>query len=164
MKSDDLIQNLKLIPHPEGGWFRRTFSSQHTIDLERGKRSCSTSILYFLKPGEFSRLHCLASDEIWYFHYGSPLKMHLFHRDAYETITLGNDVSEGQIVQKIINADTVFGAEVSVCQNQNGSLLSCSVTPGYDNLDFRWDDLNLMLVKYPNQASIIRRLAPCVSS
>ena len=60
---------LSLVPHPEGGWYRRTYESRESVSLQRGERACSSSILYFLKTNERSCLHQLKSDEIWYFHW-----------------------------------------------------------------------------------------------
>ena len=63
-----IIEHYELKPHPEGGWFKRTYSSQEKIKLARGERICGSSILYYLSKGEKSRLHFLDSDEAWYFH------------------------------------------------------------------------------------------------
>jgi len=51
LTADEVIAQLKLKPHPEGGYYRETFrdSGGH-----KG-RPHSTAILYLLKAGEVSR-------------------------------------------------------------------------------------------------------------
>ena len=75
---ESIIEKYNLVPHPEGGWFKRTYTSSQVLNTARGERICGSSILYYLDKGEKSRLHFLDSDEVWYFHYGSSLRMHLF--------------------------------------------------------------------------------------
>jgi predicted cupin superfamily sugar epimerase len=120
---DQLISDLSLVRHPEGGWFRRTYKSAQSIGLERGERACASSILYFLKANEISCLHQLQSDEIWYFHSGSPLKIHQFASGHYSQALLGTDFVRCNQVQHIIDAGMVFGAE---CMGEErGTLISC---------------------------------------
>ena len=33
-----VIEELRLQPHKEGGWFRRTYESDQTVELSRGNR------------------------------------------------------------------------------------------------------------------------------
>ena len=134
---------LSLVPHPEGGWYRRTYESRESVSLQRGERACSSSILYFLKTNERSCLHQLKSDEIWYFHWGSPVRIHQFN--------------SGKYTQHILSAGTVFGAE---CMGQgSGSLISCMVSPGYEDEDFSWAQIDQLLRIYPEQRSIIEKLS-----
>ncbi len=74
--ADYLIEALRLSPHEEGGWFRRTYESEKSLQVDEGSRSLGTSILYLLKSQEVSRLHSLRSDETWYFHQGNPVRIH----------------------------------------------------------------------------------------
>ena len=150
-----IIEHYELKPHPEGGWFKRTYSSQEKIKLARGERICGSSILYYLSKGEKSRLHFLDSDEAWYFHFGSPVRLHLFYQGSYRSVLLGNSFDNKEVVQYTIKRGTVFGAEL---ENDYGSLMSCSVCPGFDERDFYWGDKNNLLSEYPKQAEIIDRL------
>ena len=62
---EDLIQNYKLEPHPEGGFFSRWFASEVAIPKESlgdgfsGPRPAATSIYFLLRPGDISRMHKL---------------------------------------------------------------------------------------------------------
>ena len=75
----ELAQQLDLRPHPEGGWFREMWRSPVSFrpDGYDGSRSAATSIYYLLQPGEESRWHLVRSDELWFWHRGGPLALHL---------------------------------------------------------------------------------------
>jgi uncharacterized protein len=67
---------LNLEPHPvEGGWYRRTYTSEVSTALLRGVRPIGTAIYYLLEEGTFSEMHVLASDEIFHFYLGDPVEM-----------------------------------------------------------------------------------------
>ncbi len=150
-----IIDHYQLSPHPEGGWYRRTFSSPERVSLKRGERVCGSSIHYFLKAGEQSSLHYLNSDEIWYFHFGSPVQMHLFTGTEYRNVVLGHSWGEGQMVQCVVKSGTIFGAELI---ESRGSLMSCSVCPGFVEDDFNWPCVDELLLKFPLQKEIIEQL------
>ena len=111
VRDDQLICDLSLAGHPEVGWSRRTYESAHSPGLERGERACGSSILCFLKTNEISCLHQFKSDEIWYFHSGSPLIIHQFASGHYSQVLLRTDFFRHNQVQHIIDAGTAFGAK-----------------------------------------------------
>ena len=150
-----VVDHYQLSPHPEGGWFRRTYSSPERVLLERGERLCGSSIYYFLKNGEKSRLHSLKSDEIWYFHFGSPVRMHLFSDSDYYSIVLGQNWKLGEVVQFEVPAGDIFGAELL---EDRGALMSCSVCPGFDKDDFQWALTEDLALKFPRHSQLISRL------
>ncbi|MBT3637923.1 MAG: cupin domain-containing protein [Opitutae bacterium] len=152
-----VIETLRLEPHEEGGWFRRTYESDRKIELSRGTRPCGTSILYLLKKGEVSRLHYLRSDETWYFHRGNPVALHSFSDGKYESVQLGCAVALGEVPQVTLPAGTVFGA--NPLGSEDWSLVSCSVSPGFDYADFFWPDVEQLVRHFPMQEAVIRRLA-----
>ena len=156
-EEQNIIEHYRLSSHPEGGWFRRTYSSSTNVFLDRGERLCGSSIYYFLKQGEHSCLHSLKSDEIWYFHFGSSVRIHLFSTSEYHSVDLGHDWQCGEVAQFPIPAGVVFGAELL---QQKGALMSCSVCPGFAIDDFKWASIDEILVEFPEQAEIIRRLQP----
>ncbi len=152
-----VIEALRLEPHKEGGWFRRTYESDRMIELSRGNRPCGSSILYLLKKDEVSRLHYLRSDETWYFHCGNPVELHSFSDGKYECAQLGCGVTLGEVPQVTLPAETVFGA--SPLGTDEWSLVSCSVSPGFDYADFFWPDTEKLIRDFPVQETVIRRLA-----
>ena len=74
----DWIRRLGLVPHPEGGFYRETYRSQGNISRESlpvgmdGDRSYGTAIYFLLSAGQVSRWHRIRSDELWFYHAGSP--------------------------------------------------------------------------------------------
>lgn len=153
-----VIEELGLQPHKEGGWFRRTYESDRTVELSRGSRPCGTSILYLLKKGEVSRLHYLRSDETWYFHCGNPLELHSFFGGEYEFAKLSCRLTFGEVPQVTLTAGTVFGANPS--GTEEWSLVSCSVSPGFDEADFFWPNLEQLARDFPGQEAVLGKLAP----
>lgn len=79
------IQNLQLIPHPEGGYYREIVHSTHRVDNEVGNRRLAYTTIYFLlTPESPSHLHRLCSDETWLYHAGDPLQVHVLLQDAQD--------------------------------------------------------------------------------
>ncbi len=80
MTADEIKALLKLEPHPvEGGWYRRTYTSEVSVALLRGVRPYGTAIYYLLEEGTFSEMHMVASDEIFHFYLGDPVEMLLLY-------------------------------------------------------------------------------------
>jgi predicted cupin superfamily sugar epimerase len=78
-----LINHLGLSPHPEGGFYRVTYTSELTIPKNslpsrfQGDRSASTAIYFLLEGEDFSAMHRIAADELWHFYAGSTLIVHV---------------------------------------------------------------------------------------
>jgi len=158
MTADEIKALLRLAPHPvEGGWFRRTYTSDGTVDLKRGMRAQGTAIYYLLEADGFSEMHVLQSDEIFHFYLGDPVEMLLLYPDGRsEVLTLGSDLAAGQHVQVVVPAGVWQGTRL--IGNGTVALLGCSVTPGFDFADYsnaRYSDL---AAKWPAEAERIRAL------
>jgi predicted cupin superfamily sugar epimerase len=157
-KADYWIEKLGLQPHPEGGYFKETYRSaeQYSAGLPsryEGARSFGTAIYFMLTSGSPSHFHRLKSDELWFFHEGSPLCVYMLLKDGtYKSITLGTD----QQWQAIIPEGCWFAAEV--IHEDSFSLISCTVSPGFDFRDFEMAKAEDLEAKYPSQKELIRRL------
>ena len=68
----ELIRQLQLVAHPEGGYYRRMFTS---TQLLADGRAASSAILFLLPAGAVSRWHRVDADELWHFHEGEPLQL-----------------------------------------------------------------------------------------
>ena len=93
-----LIQNLNLIPHPEGGYFAEHYRSPERFSPSgfQGTRSFATSIYFLLEKGQFSALHKIKSDEIWHFYLGDPLEIIEIEPDGKLIKTvLGQNIANG---------------------------------------------------------------------
>ena len=154
---DFLVKNLNLLPHPEGGFYKETFRSTEGIETEKGKRNLCTSIFFLLTSENVSRFHRIKSDELWFFHEGSPLTVHTLGGSGYESLYLGLPASGSDCLpQQLVKANTVFGSTVD--QPESYSLVSCVVAPGFDFRDFELFDTKDLLPLFPKAEAIIRRL------
>src|SRR3984893_8099630 len=131
------INRLNLIAPPEVGYYREIYRSGLTIPREglppqfSGPRLVSTAI-YFLLDGEnFSAFHRLRSDEMWHFHIGSPLAVHVIDCDAqHSEIAVGADPEAGETLQAVVKAGCWFASRVR--DRDSFSLVTCTVAPGFD--------------------------------
>ena len=70
-----MAASLGLEPHPEGGYYRETYRAAQTLRTPRGERPASTAIVFLITAESVSRLHRLASDELWVHQGGLPLEL-----------------------------------------------------------------------------------------
>ncbi len=129
--SRDWIDRLGLAPHPEGGWYRETFRSLEMVTTSDGRRrSALTLIHYALLAGETSAWHRVAGDEAWIHCAGERLELTIVHRDLskVERVHLGTDAQPHHVVPS--------GAWQMARSLGAGSLVSCSVAPGFEFADF----------------------------
>jgi predicted cupin superfamily sugar epimerase len=114
---------LGLEPHPEGGWYRRTWTSPAAL----GDRPAATAILFLLAPGESSAWHRVDADELWLWHGPGALTVRL--REPAEQQLLGPDA-----VQLLVPA----GRWQCTAPADTEVLVTCVVSPG-----FRWSGFSL---------------------
>ena len=157
------IEELDLKPHPEGGWFREVYRAKESVLATGlparfgGPRAFSTSIYFLLAAGQASHLHRLASDEIWHFYAGGPLRFHVFEEDeVYRSFLLGRDPRRRQVLQAVLPAGATFGAEVVGCRSY--ALCACTVAPGFEFADFAFGRRDELAARFPGQRAIITRL------
>lgn len=162
-KAKYYIDKLKLMQHPEGGYYREIYRSGEYINIESlperygNKRVFSTSIYFLLEGKQVSKFHRLKSDEVWHFYDGCPLKIYIINADKnINEITLGKDLSKGNIFQFTVEKNNWFGAEL--IEKNSFALIGCSVSPGFDFEDFELADRNILLENYPEFKNIIKRL------
>ena len=73
-----LIEELRLSPHPEGGWFRETWRAP----AAEGARAAATAIHFLLESHQRSHWHKVDATEIWLWQAGDPLLLSLSSGDA----------------------------------------------------------------------------------
>jgi len=158
------IEELGLAPHPEGGWFRETYRAAESVPAGGlpprygGPRAFSTSIYFLLASGQASRLHRLASDEVWHFYAGGPLRFHVFGEGGtYRIFLLGCDARRGQSLQAVLPGSATFGAEV--VGGRSYALCGCTVAPGFEFADFAFGRRDQLLDRFPRQRAVIERLS-----
>lgn len=153
--AQELVQSLGLLPHPEGGFYKETYRSELT--LEGKERQLLTSIYFLLTSENISKFHRIKSDELWYFHAGSPLIVHTLGERGHQQHHLGLELSKGQQPFLWIPKDTIFGS--TVAENDGFSLVSCAVAPGFDFRDFELFERSELLAAYPEHRDIVERLS-----
>jgi predicted cupin superfamily sugar epimerase len=129
-RASELISELQLEPHPEGGFFREVFRSGRVVQQQdaRGLRAALTTIYFLLTKGQHSRWHRVASDEVWHFYAGEPLE--LFWVDAARVVhraVLGIGVQVAVVPAGCWQAGRPLGEY---------ALVDCTVGPGFDFKDF----------------------------
>ena len=86
-KAKYYIDKLKLIPHPEGGYYKEIYRSGEFISIKglpkryNSKRVFSTSIYFLLEGKQISRFHRLKSDEVWHFYDGNPVVLYILNNN-----------------------------------------------------------------------------------
>jgi len=156
MNAQAIIDKLKLIPHPEGGFYKETYRSDYTIVNENQQsRTVSTAIYYLLENEDKSLFHRIQSDELWFFHLGQPLEIIVIQDGHLVTFILGNDVKKDEGPQVRIPANTWFAARV---KNAKGfSLVSCTVSPGFDFADFKLAKREDLVQQFPRLKDVIEK-------
>lgn len=165
MNIEYLISELKLIPHPEGGFYKEVYRSNGVLPQAAlgnqfdGDRNFCTSIFFLLTGTNFSAFHRLKQDEIWHFYKGSSLYVHEISPDGqYTKHVLGLDIQKGQIPQLVIPAGSWFGSEVSSKNADDFSFVGCTVAPGFDFSDFDLPSRVGLIKLFPQHSSIIHHL------
>jgi predicted cupin superfamily sugar epimerase len=130
-----LVQQLGLIPHPEGGFYGEVYRSAQTVEPAdgRGSRSALTTIYFLLPAGTISRWHRVLSDEVWHFYEGAPLNLWvaLPPGDPIQRLSLGllSDVQRPVLT-------VPAGCWQSARSSGEYTLVGCTVGPGFDFRDF----------------------------
>ncbi|HBH50169.1 MAG TPA: hypothetical protein DDX98_16100 [Bacteroidales bacterium] len=156
------IQHLGLKPHPEGGFFHEEYRSSIEIEAKNlpvGYKSAhrlATSIYYLLRSEDISRLHRLRSDELWFFHAGSPVKVIFIDTEGKKhTHLLGNNHEKAEQFSLLIPAGCIFCAEVT--HPDSYGLVSCVVAPGFEFEDFEMFEKEDLVQAYPKHADLIEK-------
>ncbi len=146
------IEKFGMKEHPEGGYYKEYLKSEEI--LENGKRLWSSTYFLF-KDRDVSCFHRLKSDEIWYYHSGSPLTVYIIQNGELERVKMGLDVERGEQPQVLLPAGSIFGATMD---GTGYTLMSCMVSPGFTFEDFELIDREQLLKEYPQHELIIKRL------
>lgn len=134
-RAQELIQQLGLAPHPEGGLFRRVYGSDTLVQPSdgRGPRRSLSAIYFLLVEGAFSRWHCLRSDEAWHHYEGASVDL-LFAPPA------GGEVRKHTLGPMGLSSAPLHVIPAGWWQAARplGSyaLIGCSVGPGFEYDDF----------------------------
>ncbi len=123
MNADEIIAQLDLTPHPEGGYYRQTWVA------ENEGRAHGTCIYFLLKAGQASHWHAVDAVEIWHFYAGAPLVLSLAPSLDGPAVDhkLGPDLAGGQSPQIIVPE----GHWQMAATTGEWTLVGCTVSPGF---------------------------------
>jgi len=128
MTPQEIIAQLDLEPHPEGGHYRQTWVA------DNAGRPRATCIYFLLASGERSHWHRVDATEIWLFHSGAPLILSISATEQGPATDhfLGPDLAVGQSPQLVVPAHHWQAARTTGAH----TLVSCTVSPGFDFAGF----------------------------
>lgn len=163
LTAQEIIEKLKLSPHPEGGYYREVYRSESQVvhpsidDESANIRSACTSIYFLLEEGDFSAFHRVRSDEVWNLYAGGPIELHLIsqHGECNRHL-LGLDIGAGFSPQLTIPAHCWQAARPA--PRVPWVLCGCTVAPGFDFADFSMPTRSDLLVSYPHCKDVIMEL------
>jgi predicted cupin superfamily sugar epimerase len=129
----DVVRHYGLEPHPEGGWYRRTWEDRA---VDAGGRRRGSAILFLLGPGEESRWHRIDATELWHHGAGGPLVLSRWVEgdDGVTSDVLGADGSAGHLPQVVVAPGEWQRARADGAW----ALVSCVVVP-----EFRFEGFEL---------------------
>jgi hypothetical protein len=134
-RAQALLRELRLQPHPEGGWYAEVFRSVQPVETGDGRagRVALTTIDFLLERGQASAWHRVRSDEVWHLLEGDGLVLWLLPPDLsrVERIVLGA-VAAGCRPRHVVPADWWQAAEPM----GDFAYVGATVGPGFDFADF----------------------------
>lgn len=129
MDAAQVIDELGMAPHPEGGHYVETWRGPDGPD----GRAVATAIYFLLRRGERSHWHRVDAEEVWLHHAGDPLLLETTDRTGdVVTHTLSSAVTAGARPQAVVPAHAWQAAETT----GDWTLVSCVVAPGFDFAGF----------------------------
>ena len=162
MAAADVKRLLGLTPHPcEGGWYVRTYQSQELLapgsfaDARySGARHTGTAIYYLLEPGTFSKMHRLASDEIFHFYAGDTVEMLQLAPDGSgQVLRIGSRFDAGEYPQVVVPRGVWQGSRLTV--GGQWALLGCTVSPGFEFDDYEAGGCEELVQHWPQHRDLI---------
>lgn len=153
-----IVERLGLEPlAKEGGWFRRTWTSDETL---AGGRAAGGAIYFLITKEGFSALHRLKTSEVWLFHAGDPVD-HVMFGSETGTVSvhrLGTDVLAGETPQLVVPGGMWQGAHLATGGSRGWALLSCLMAPAWDETECEFRDRAALLAEYPAARTHIEAL------
>ncbi|MDY8134041.1 cupin domain-containing protein [Aquimarina sp. 2201CG5-10] len=158
----EIVDKLKLSPHPEGGYYKEIYRSNEVIPQETlgakftGDRNYCTGIYFLLTSENFSAFHRIKQDEIWHYYGGSSLYVHVIDLNGkYMRHAVGMNLDQGEVPQLTVPAGCWFASSV---KNENDySLVGCTVSPGFDFDDFELAESKELIVQFPDHKDLIKQ-------
>ncbi len=158
MNADDIIQELGLEKHIEGGYFRRTFCSDQMTGRNT-HQGMASSIYYLLtKECPIGHFHKNKSDILHFYHGDGVIRYHLIDgQGQHSTVEMGRELKLGQQLQLVVNAGSWKASELI---SGDFALISEVVVPEFRSEDMQlanFEQLKLWQKIIPNLARLIKK-------
>lgn len=130
----NIITQLDLEPHPEGGWYKRTYTAAEVYNDTPTSTRPLGSAIYYLVPGDVTTLwHRLDADEVWHFYTGDSLLLETrAEMDQPSTSQiLSTDFKPGTAPQHLIRKGLWQRCRLVTPNPNHFALIGCSVTPAF---------------------------------
>lgn len=157
----EIIEKDNLMPHPEGGYYIRTYQSNIKVEVParytgESTRPESTKINYLLVENDFSAWHRIKSDEIFRFKKGTSLTLHIIDKNGnLNQVKIGDPLKEPDAVREFrVEHSQWFSASVN--DKTSFSYVECEVRPGFMFNDFELATQENLLEHYPEHGDIIQ--------
>lgn len=134
-RAGQLIAQLQLQPHPEGGHYRRMHASATSVEVQGTSRPALTAIHFLLARGEASQWHRVDADECWHWQEGGALELRVFDPERGAVTTSVLDRSGQGEPMHIVPAGHWQAARAL----GEFTLVACTVSPG-----FVWEGFELL--------------------
>lgn len=164
MEKFDVTARLEMVPHPAGGYYKECYSSSFSIPDESQPnlpRPMASTMYYLLGTEDSCMFHSSSSEEVWSFLYGYPIDLYFIsQKGACSIITLGSNLSLGEIPQFTVPPNQIFGMKLHGKEKPGHSfltyspeafaLLSCLSVPGFTNNSVRYYTEEEIAALYPD--------------
>lgn len=131
MRHLELIESLGLEPHPEGGYFRRIYTSPHPHEAAGRIRPTVTSIYYLMTDRQpCGRLHRNRSDILHFFLEGDPVEYHTLDADGRLRVQVLGDADARHLL-----VPGGWWKASRLPEGAHHALVAEVVTPGFDFAD-----------------------------
>ncbi|HNE50588.1 MAG TPA: cupin domain-containing protein [Chitinophagales bacterium] len=147
MTAENIIAQLDLKPHPEGGFYKRTYTDA---------QQRFSSILFLLLKNNFAAFHRISSEEQWNWYWGDDILIHEIDKDGnYQQTMLSGNTAALQL-QYVVKVGHWFASE---CIGNNGfALCGCTVIPAFRFEDFELADRKKLADLFPQHQQLINAL------
>lgn len=149
----DWIPRLGLQRHPEGGWYRRIYTAETSVETPQGTRPLATSIHYLLDRDEpIGRLHRNRSGILHFLQHGGPVEyLVVAPAGVLERTVLGFGAAEALS----LHVPGGCWKASRLLDPARHALVSEVVAPGFDFADHRFIDRATVLREHPQHLAAL---------
>ncbi|MDR3417828.1 MAG: cupin domain-containing protein [Nevskia sp.] len=154
MTTRDWIGELRLEPHPEGGYFRRIYTSARPYAAPQGERALATSIYYLLDCARpRGCLHRNRSDILHFLIDGGPVEYLLLPAGG-ELRRQRLDASAGK--ERFLAVAGGCWKASQLVDGAGHALIAEVVTPGFDYADHQFATEEDLRREHPQHLAVLR--------